>query len=205
MAQSNSWRRSSFTEICNANRVTLFKSEATDWLSLYHLISITFLINSLLDLYVQHVLSIRITFILSIKYWLYTWSKQSNQTHCQLNSQEFSKRIISFFRYTIVTNLERWNDGKINSLHETKWRSSVPPLSVWDVYFTTSWFQIVHSHFINISNSKTIKLWSIGIPHFVHITQVEYCYKSRTYGLFRHCLVFIFSFINKYETRRRNL
>ena len=29
---SFSWRRSSFTEICNANRVTLFKSEATDWL-----------------------------------------------------------------------------------------------------------------------------------------------------------------------------
>jgi len=55
---SFSWRRSSFTEICNANRVTLFKSEATDWLSLYDLISITFLINSLLDLYVQHVLSL---------------------------------------------------------------------------------------------------------------------------------------------------
>ena len=124
-------------------------------LSLYDLISITFLMNSLLDLYVQDVLSIvalfslfsllsllsslsrykylesiehrsvnqstsqsnfqfsdwltyyyilsthvnlsiRITFILSIKYRLYTWSKQSNQTHCQLNSQEFSKRI-SFF------------------------------------------------------------------------------------------------------------
>ena len=30
---------------------------------------------------------------------MYTWSKQSNQTHCQLNSQEFSKRISAFFRY----------------------------------------------------------------------------------------------------------
>jgi len=141
MAQSNSWRRSSFIEICNANRVILFKSEATDWLiviwSHFHYLSHEFFVRFIcarcslsslsrykylesIELSVQlkldqfsdwltyyyilstHVnLSIRITFILSIKYRLYTWSKQSNQTHCQLNSQEFSKRISFFVTITL--------------------------------------------------------------------------------------------------------
>ena len=144
VAQSNSWRRSSLTEICNANCVTLFKSEATDWLiviwSHFHYLSHEFFVRFIcarcslsslsrykylesIELSVQlkldqfsdwltyyyilskHVnLSIRITFILSIKYWLCTWSKQSNQTHCQLNSQEFSKRISAFFRYTVFSS-----------------------------------------------------------------------------------------------------
>ena len=49
MAQSNSWRRSSFIEICNANRVTLFKSEATDCLivirSHFHYLSHEFFVR----------------------------------------------------------------------------------------------------------------------------------------------------------------
>jgi len=154
MAQSNSWRRSSFTEIFNANRVILFKSEAADWLiviwSHFHYFSHEFFVRFICarcslsslsrykylessELSVQlkldqfsdwltyyyilstHVnLSIRITFILSIKYWLYTWSKQSNPTHCQLNSQEFSKRI-SFF-VTMSTRLKTIQDMCILSV-----------------------------------------------------------------------------------------
>ena len=70
--------------------VQLKLDQFSDWLTYYYILS-------------THVnLSIRITFILSIKYWLYTWSKQSNQTHCQLNNQEFSKRIISTFHFFVT-------------------------------------------------------------------------------------------------------
>ena len=33
---------------------------------------------------------------------MYTWSKQSNQTHCQLDSQEFSERIFSTFHFFVT-------------------------------------------------------------------------------------------------------
>ena len=69
--------------------VQLKLDQFSDWLTYYYILS-------------THVnLSIRITFILSIKYRLYTWSKQSNQTHCQFNSQEFSKRISFFVTITL--------------------------------------------------------------------------------------------------------
>ena len=88
--------------------VQLKLDQFSDWLTYYYILS-------------AHVnLSIRITFILSIKYWLYTWSKQSNQTHCQLNSQEFSKRI-SFFvtierRFTSNMNVSTssWMSSRVN-------------------------------------------------------------------------------------------